>query len=85
MPRFDGTGPDGMGPITGRGCGECRGRRGFCGMRGRRRFRGGCFMDSSISQSVQDRTQMLENYKKELEAEIALLDGELKKTGKDKE
>ena len=25
MPRFDGTGPDGKGPMTGRGLGKCSG------------------------------------------------------------
>lgn len=33
MPRFDGTGPEGMGPMTGRGFGPCGGGRGF-GRRG---------------------------------------------------
>jgi len=29
MPRFDGTGPMGQGPLTGRGLGSCRGGRGM--------------------------------------------------------
>ncbi len=29
MPRFDGTGPLGSGPLTGRGLGECRYKRRF--------------------------------------------------------
>ncbi|MBU0456062.1 MAG: DUF5320 domain-containing protein [Pseudomonadota bacterium] len=35
MPRRDGTGPNGQGPMTGRGCGNCRGERKerFCGTR----------------------------------------------------
>jgi len=56
MPRGDGTGPEGLGPQTGRAAGYCagydapgyvdntprgRGRgRGFCGRSGRRRGRG---------------------------------------------
>ena len=43
MPRGDGTGPSGMGPLTGRGAGYCAGypNPGFgCG-RGWRRMRGG--------------------------------------------
>jgi len=27
MPRFDGTGPNGQGPLTGRGMGRCRVRK----------------------------------------------------------
>jgi hypothetical protein len=40
MPRFDGTGPEGMGPMTGRGAGPCAGYEvdGFVA-RGRRRGR----------------------------------------------
>jgi len=29
MPRFDGSGPAGMGPMTGRGLGPCAGGRGW--------------------------------------------------------
>ncbi|KUO52741.1 MAG: hypothetical protein APF76_14160 [Desulfitibacter sp. BRH_c19] len=53
MPRGDGTGPMGMGPMTGRGAGNCasttnsvfanyagaRSRQGICGGRGFRRIR----------------------------------------------
>ena len=43
MPRFDGTGPQGQGPMTGRGEGYCalpvvrsgETRRGYIGLRGR--------------------------------------------------
>lgn len=40
MPRFDGTGPMGMGPMTGRGCGPCSHGRGrfWGGGYGFRRF-----------------------------------------------
>lgn len=47
MPGFDGTGPLGWGPMTGRGLGPCgrgmargRGYRGFYGVRGGRAWRG---------------------------------------------
>ncbi|MGM0629263.1 MAG: DUF5320 domain-containing protein [Patescibacteria group bacterium] len=40
MPKLDGTGPEGAGPLTGRGAGNCKGsvRRRFAGMG--RGFRG---------------------------------------------
>lgn len=37
MPRLDGTGPMGAGPMTGRGFGSCGGGMGYSGCR-RRRF-----------------------------------------------
>jgi hypothetical protein len=50
MPRGDGTGPSGMGPMTGRAAGYCAGfdvpgavNPGFAGMRAGRGFRGGGF------------------------------------------
>ncbi|MFH1802956.1 MAG: DUF5320 domain-containing protein [archaeon] len=27
MPKFDGTGPEGKGPLTGRGMGDCKGAK----------------------------------------------------------
>jgi hypothetical protein len=39
MPRFDGTGPEGMGPMTGRGAGPCAGYD-VAGSVGRGRRRG---------------------------------------------
>ena len=38
MPRFDRTGPRGMGPLTGRGLGPCGGGHGFGRGFGRRGF-----------------------------------------------
>jgi len=34
MPRFDGTGPQGQGPLTGRGAGRCAGAAGDDSLRG---------------------------------------------------
>ncbi|MDY0064437.1 MAG: DUF5320 domain-containing protein [Bacilli bacterium] len=34
MPRRDGTGPAGMGPMTGWGMGRCQGNRAYSGRRG---------------------------------------------------
>ena len=86
MPRFDGTGPDGRGPRTGRGMGRCcdesRGcgwmRRGYSGFRRglRRYFAGpeGCPMMQQPS--VEERIADLKEYKKQLSAEIEALEKE---------
>lgn len=75
MPAFDGTGPQGAGPMTGRGMGRCgHGRRfGFgCG-RGTRRGLGR-FFGGGQAWSKQD----LEDYKKALQEELEDVDKELK-------
>ena len=85
MPAFDGTGPQGKGPLTGRGMGSCKGgvgrqggmRRGFgCGRiirRGLGRFFGGGQTWSKID---------LEDYKKALKEEIEDVDKEIEETNK---
>lgn len=80
MPGFDGTGPNGLGPMTGRGMGNCEQARG-CGRgqglgRGLGRGRGGfChFADSAESVSPQERIKALKAYKEKLEVEIEALE-----------
>ena len=76
MPAFDGTGPQGMGPMTGRGMGPCgrgMGRRfGFGFGRGGRRGLGR-FYGVGGAWSKQN----LEDYKKALQEEMEDVDKEL--------
>ncbi|MCF7799541.1 DUF5320 domain-containing protein [Candidatus Babeliales bacterium] len=77
MPNFDGTGPNGLGPLTGRGMGKCR--RNLSNPRGmglRRRFFSENF-DRCINN--QSDYQDLSDYKKELERELNLVNRELDK------
>jgi len=80
MPAFDGTGPRGMGPLTGRGFGPCgRGfRHGWGGGLGR-------FFGRFCSPSPQTQTDDLSNYVKSLEQEIKLAKEELIRLKKDQE
>ena len=72
MPRFDGTGPMGAGPTTGRGRGCCAGGM---GTRGRGR---GCGM--RVEQPVYaNKKEMIQDEKKFLEQRLKALDDELKK------
>jgi len=80
MPGFDGTGPTGMGPLTGRGFGPCA--KGFWGRglgRGFGRGRGlwGYF---GFNQPLkkEDEKKELEAYKKALVEELEDIDKELK-------
>jgi len=78
MPAFDGTGPQGMGPLTGRGFGPCgRGfRRGWgCGL--------GRFFGRFRPQSSQTQTDDLTDYVKSLEEEVKLAKEELSRLAKD--
>ena len=65
MPRFDGTGPNGMGPMTG-------GRRGDCRARGLGRGRLGRFRDSA------EEIEALEKYKEKFIDEIKRLEKDVK-------
>lgn len=73
MPKFDGTGPRGEGPMTGRGFGQCGGGfgrgngRGF----GFRRF----FSKKELSQD-------LESYRDELKAELNAVEEEIESQNK---
>ena len=76
MPRFDGTGPNGQGPLTGKGMGVCNGGSvGFQGGFGRRMGRcmrmGGGFMRGFFSSQPTKSEQ-----KKMLKEEIKMLDEE---------
>ena len=72
MPRFDGTGPQGAGPMTGRGLGPCRGgfRRGFGCFLGRGGF--GRFW------SAKNEKEALAEEEKMLEEELAVIREEMK-------
>lgn len=79
MPYFDGTGPRGLGPTTGRALGKCNQEqgcnnsgRGFGRGRGRGAF---CrFTNSTETISPQERLKELKTYKEKLEAEIESLE-----------
>ncbi|NMB92050.1 MAG: DUF5320 domain-containing protein [Parcubacteria group bacterium] len=68
MPRFDGTGPMGLGPRTGRGLGPCG--RGY----GYRRFAS----PKNEAAALEDEIHTLEEELKALKEEKAALDKELK-------
>ena len=69
MPRFDGTGPAGAGPMTGLCCGPCAFRmgrqKGFGSRRGLGRYYGW-----DIPQIKKDKQEVLSNYRKALEEEL---------------
>jgi len=91
MPAFDGTGPQGVGPMTGRGMGPCAmpaGRQGKGRGMGRRmgfgfgfgRQRGlGRFYGGGQAWKKED----LEDYKKALQEELEDVDKELKEEKSD--
>jgi len=68
MPKFDGTGPNGQGPMTGRGFGPCGGNmgQGF----GRR---GGCGFGFRNFFSNKNELAALEEEEKILEEELAAI------------
>lgn len=74
MPQFDGTGPQGLGPKTGRSFGPCG-----LGLGWRRRFsagRGlGRYFNWDWPQTKEERLKALADYKKALEEEL----GDVKK------
>lgn len=84
MPAQDGTGPQGMGPATGRGLGPCGmgvfGRRGFG--KGPLEGRGLCryFGFNNWPQDPKAQKQNLEDYKKSLQEELEDVDKELSQT-----
>lgn len=84
MPFFDGTGPRGQGPVTGRGMGPCGGAFGF-GRRGYGGFgrgfgggfgRGFGFFGRRALTSKEEK-ELLQSYKKDLEAELSSVDKDL--------
>lgn len=74
MPRFDGSGPQGYGPMTGRGMGNCNnyGMRGGRGMRGYGRMWGCCPVVTTEERKnmLQEELQEIEEAKKEIEKEL---------------
>ena len=78
MPNFDGTGPRGMGPYTGRGFGYCRG---FGWGRGRGFGRGyGWRIPVFREPTPENEKEMLKTMKAELERELKEIDQRLKET-----
>jgi len=73
MPKFDGTGPQGQGPMTGRGLGPCGAGRGM-GMRfgGRRNCgRGlGRYFGWNAPQTKEEKIEDIQIYKKALKEEL---------------
>ncbi len=70
MPRLDGTGPMGQGPMTGRGMGNCSGAgRGFFG-----RFCRWCPRLNNQALSKEEQKNLLLGEKEAIESEIAKLD-----------
>jgi len=85
MPAFDKTGPQGQGPMTGRGLGHCghgRGMRmGFGGMcRGYGRGLGRYF-GWNAPQTDEEKQKDLETYREALEEELEDVKKELKTSG----
>lgn len=86
MPRGDGTGPMGQGPMTGRGLGYCAGypspgfmQPGFGRGRGfRRRFYRYPIPVEPIRLTKQEQRKILEEEKKELELELKSIQEKLK-------
>ncbi len=82
MPAFNGTGPQGQGPMTGRGLGPCgRGQRFGFGIRFGR-FMGfrrglGRYFGWNIPQTKEEEIEEIKKYKKALEEEIEDVDKEL--------
>jgi len=66
MPRFDGTGPSGQGPKTGRGMGPCSQSKLQSNRFGRGRFSGGMRKGLGRNWDKKD----LEDYRKNLEDEL---------------
>ncbi len=77
MPKLDGTGPQGLGPMTGRGLGLCQKgfglRRGFFS-RGLGRFFGWCW-----PRTKEEQKKALSEYKNALKEELELVEKEEEK------
>jgi hypothetical protein len=80
MPRFDGTGPTGQGPMTGRGFGPCG-----LGLGWRKRFGSGRGMGRYFGwndpQTKEDKVKALAEYKKALKEELEDVEKEEKELG----
>ncbi len=84
MPGFDRTGPQGQGPVTGRGFGPCGGRGFGMGFgRGRGYGRGlGRYFGWNAPQTKEEKVEDLQAYKKALQEEIEEAEKELAKLDK---
>ena len=81
MPKFDGTGPEGLGPKTGRGMGKCQGANENERGRGRGFGRGprnnpNCRFAEDAT--PQERLDALKASKKQIEVEIEALENKQK-------
>ncbi len=75
MPRLNGTGPMGQGPMTGRGMGNCPGGgRGFGQGFGGRFFRGWPFANRGGVPTKEEQKKLLLEEKEVIEQELADLD-----------
>lgn len=83
MPKYDGTGPMGMGPRTGRGFGPCG-----LGLGWRKKFgkgRGmGRYFGWNQPQTPKDQLEALADYKKALEEELEDVNKEKKELSEEK-
>jgi len=72
MANFDGTGPRGMGPMTGRGMGPCSGFGFGMGWRNRgvRRGLGRFYSNNVWPAAKEDQLKMIQDYRKALEEEL---------------
>lgn len=76
MPNFDKTGPQGQGPLTGRGLGPCGGGRGFGYGRGYGRGLGRYF-GWNAPQTKEEKIEDIKAYKKALGEEMEEVEKEL--------
>jgi len=84
MPRQDGTGPQGMGPLTGRGFGPCGLGLGWRRRSGAGRGMGRYFGNWNEPQTKEDQAKALADYKKALEEELEDVSKEEKELGEAK-
>lgn len=82
MPRFDGTGPTGMGPMTGKGFGPCGLGLGWRKRFGAGRGMGRYFGNWNWPQTRKDQAAALADYKKALEEELEDVKKEEEELGK---
>lgn len=83
MPNLDKTGPQGNGPMTGRGMGNCQGGRRMGGCCGRGYGRGlGRYFGWNKPQTEEEKRADIEEYKKSLQEEMEDVEKELANMGK---
>ncbi|MBU0613200.1 DUF5320 domain-containing protein [Patescibacteria group bacterium] len=84
MPRLDGTGPQGMGALTGRGMGPCNGGGGFQFGCGRGSRRGVGFGRMPLRMTNKDEAEILTNDAEIMEDELKQIKERLTELGKKK-